>query len=241
MNATPAESPQERQPQILVVEDHQKVAELIHRGLADEGFAVTVVTSGDDASALGATGRFDLIVLDVMLPGRSGLEVLAELRRQQILSPVIMLTARDSLSDRLHGLDAGADDYLSKPFAFPELLARIRALLRRGRVSDIRRMAIADLELDLISRRVSRGGHTIDLSPREFELLAYLASHAGRVVSREMLGRDVWQQLERGTPLDNVVDVHIGRLRRKIDLPGTQKLIHTVRGLGFMVGVSSRA
>jgi DNA-binding response OmpR family regulator len=167
------------------------------------------------------------------LPGRDGIEVLRALRARGIQAPVLMLTARDSLSDRLAGLDAGADDYLVKPFAFPELVARLRALGRRGTSADLR-LRLADLEVDLVARRAVRGGQEIKLTPREFEFLAYLVRHAGRVVSREMLARDVWQEFGRGTPLDNVIDVHVVRLRRKIDQGFSTRLIHTIRGLGFV-------
>jgi DNA-binding response OmpR family regulator len=200
---------------------------------------VRTAATGDEGASLACGGAFDAVVLDLMLPGRSGLDILADMRQRRIDTPVLLLTARDSLDDRLNGLNGGADDYLVKPFAFPELLARLRALLRRGRPRDGQahgaRLASGDLELDLIARRATRGGTALDLAPREFELLAYLMSHAGEVVSREMLGRDVWQQLHRGTPLDNVIDVHMARLRRKVDHDFTLKRIQTVRGLGFRI------
>jgi DNA-binding response OmpR family regulator len=148
---------------------------------------------------------------------------------------VLVLTARDSLEDRVLGLDVGADDYLVKPFAFAELLARIRALARRGRSSDSPRVTVSDLDVDLITRRVTRGGRPVELTVREFELLEFLMRHHGQVVSRETLARDVWKETARTTPLDNVIDVHIARLRRKVDFDGVVKLIHTVRGVGFMV------
>jgi two-component system copper resistance phosphate regulon response regulator CusR len=224
-------------PRVLVVEDHAKVAEGIRRRLAKEGYDVKTAHSGDAAFTEASSGAFDLVILDLMLPSRSGLEVLGEMRQRGLTTPVLILTARDSLNDRLRGLNGGADDYLVKPFAMPELVARVQALLRRSRQHDIRRLNVGDLELNLISRQASRSGRSIELTPREFELLAYLVSHAGNVVTREMLGRDVWTQLERGTPLDNVIDVHIGRLRRKVDGKADIPLIHTVRGLGFTISL----
>jgi DNA-binding response OmpR family regulator len=148
---------------------------------------------------------------------------------------VLVLTARDSVQDRVLGLDGGADDYLVKPFALPELLARIRALLRRGRPSDVLRLKAADLEVDLVGRRAVRAGRTLDLTTREFELLEYLLRHQGHVVSREMLAHDVWEEPRRATPIDNVIDVQMTRLRKKVDLEGHQRLIHTVRGVGFVL------
>ena len=220
---------------VLVVEDHPHVAKSIRRGLMSEGYAVRIATSGDEGCTLACLGSYDLVVLDVMLPGASGFEILSTMRGRAIGTPVLVLTARDGLNDRLRGFEGGADDYLGKPFALPELLARVRALLNRTRSLTRSRLKVADLELDLISRRATRGGRPIDLAPKEFELLAYLMSNAGKVVSREMLGQHVWDALARGTPLNNVIDVHVGRLRRKIDTDFTPRLIQTVRGLGFMV------
>jgi two-component system, OmpR family, copper resistance phosphate regulon response regulator CusR len=175
-----------------------------------------------------------VLVLDLGLPGRDGIEVLRTLRQKGSTTPVLVLTARDTIEDRVLGLDVGADDYLVKPFAFPELLARIRALVRRGRASDGLRLTLADLELDLATRRVWRGGQTIDLTAREFELLEYLVRQQGHLVSREMVARDVWQEPARATTLDNVIDVHLARVRKKIDVDHQPKLIHTVRGVGFV-------
>jgi two-component system OmpR family response regulator len=206
-----------------------------------EGYAVRVAESGDAGLSLVRRGAYDLVILDVMLPGASGFDILAQMRGFGIGTPVLMLTARGELNDRLRGFEAGADDYLGKPFALPELFARVRALLNRTRAAAGGRLRVADLEIDLISRRATRGGRVIDLAPKEFELLAYLMSNAGKVVSREMLGQHVWDALSRGTPLDNVIDVHVGRLRRKIDMDSTPRLIHTVRGLGFMVAASDQA
>jgi DNA-binding response OmpR family regulator len=220
---------------VLVVEDEQKVADAIRVGLEEEKYEVVVERTGEGAFFRVNTETFDVILLDLMLPGRDGLEILAALRGRGVKTPVLVLTARDALEDRVAGLDAGADDYLVKPFAFAELIARIRALLRRGRVAESPRLAVADLDMDLITRRVSRGGKVVELTVREFELLEYLMRYQGQVVSREALARDVWKETARTTPLDNVIDVHIARLRRKIDSDERAKLIHTVRGVGFML------
>jgi two-component system copper resistance phosphate regulon response regulator CusR len=220
---------------ILVVEDEQKVANALKEGLEGERFEVVVAPTGEDAFFRVTTEVFDLILLDVMLPGRDGLQILTTIRKRGVGTPVLLLTARDSLEDRVVGLNSGADDYLVKPFAFAELLARIRALLRRGRSSEVLRLGVADLEMDLITRKVTRGGRTIELTAREFELLEYLLRHEGQAVLRDTLARDVWKETARGTPLNNVIDVHIARLRRKIDLDQPLKLIHTVRGVGFML------
>ena len=176
-----------------------------------------------------------MILLDLTLPGRDGLEILQALRQRGVKTPVLVLTARDSLQDRVMGLDTGADDYLIKPFAFAELLARIRALVRRGRVAEAPRLSVGDLEMDLVTRKVTRDTQLVELTVREFELLEYLLRYHGQVVSRETLARDVWKETARTTPLDNVIDVHIARLRRKVDLEQSVKLIHTVRGVGFML------
>jgi DNA-binding response OmpR family regulator len=221
---------------VLVVEDHPHVAQNIGRGLAGEGYAVRIAATGDEGRSLVHQEAYDLVVLDLMLPGTSGIDLLREMRGRAVETPVLILTARGSLQDRLHGFDSGADDYLAKPFALPELLARVRALLNRSRAVHLTTLRVADLEVDLISRRVVRAGRAIDLAPKEFELLAYLMNHAGTIVSREMLGQHVWNALARGTPLDNVIDVHVGRLRRKIDADFSPKLVDTVRGLGFRIG-----
>ncbi|MBI4832344.1 MAG: response regulator transcription factor [Candidatus Lindowbacteria bacterium] len=220
---------------ILVVEDEDKVAKALKAGLEDERFEVVLAETGEDGFFLASSGAFDLIVLDIMLPRRSGLEILSALRQRQIATPVLLLTACDTIDDRVRGLDSGADDYLTKPFAFAELLARIRSLLRRGRPNDMLRFKCDDLELDLVTRKVIRDGTGIDLTPREFELLEYLLRQQGQIVSREMLARDIWRESHRGASLDNVIDVHIARLRQKIDQPEQPKLIHTVRGAGFVL------
>jgi len=220
---------------ILVVEDEQKVANALREGLEGERYDVEVERTGEDAFFRMTTEAFDLILLDLGLPGRDGLQILTTLRSKGIKTPVLVLTARDTLQDRVAGLDSGADDYLVKPFAFAELLARIRALLRRGRAADSPRLAVGDLTLDLITRKVTRAGQPVELTVREFELLEYLMRYEGQVVSRETLARDVWKETARTTPLDNVIDVHIARLRRKVDLDRPVRLIHTVRGVGFML------
>ncbi len=220
---------------ILIVEDETKVAQALREGLEREGYAVTVARTGEEGYYLLDARSFDLVVLDLMLPGRSGLEILGTLRARDRGIPVLILTARDTVRDRVVGLDTGADDYLVKPFAFPELAARIRALLRRGRAEPVSGLRVSDLELDVAARRVTRGGRGLELTAREFELLEYLLRNRGRVVSREMLAREVWKETDRATPLDNVIDVHIARLRRKIDDGFESKLIHTVRGVGYIV------
>jgi DNA-binding response OmpR family regulator len=220
---------------VLVVEDEQKVADALREGLEGERYAVIVERTGEDAFFRLTTEAFDLILLDLGLPGRDGLQILTTLRSKGVKTPVLVLTARDTLQDRVAGLDSGADDYLVKPFAFAELLARIRALMRRGRAADAPRLAVGDLSMDLITRKVMRGGQPVELTVREFELLEYLMRYEGQVVSRETLARDVWKETARTTPLDNVIDVHIARLRRKVDVDRPVKLIHTVRGVGFML------
>jgi DNA-binding response OmpR family regulator len=221
--------------QILVVEDEPKVAGALKEGLETEGYEVTVAGTGEDGFFRASAHSFDLIVLDVMLPGRSGIEVLSTLRRQGDRTPVLLLTAKDAVEDRVLGLDSGADDYLVKPFAFEELAARIRALLRRNRSESSGVLTIGTLEIDPDRRMVSRSGQRIELTAREYELLEYLARNHDRVVSREMLARDVWKETSRATPLDNVIDVHVARLRRKIDDAFPVKLLHTLRGVGFTI------
>jgi two-component system copper resistance phosphate regulon response regulator CusR len=220
---------------VLIVEDERKLAQVLASALQAEHYDVVVAATGEDGFYRANAEPFDLVVLDLMLPGRSGLEILQALRQRRIDTPVLILTARDGVDDRVLGLDLGADDYLVKPFALPELLARIRARLRRGRPADVLRLKVADLELDLVARRVVRGDKLIDLTAREFELLEYLLRHQGHLVSREMLAREVWREPRRATPLDNVIDVQIARLRRKVDPDGAPRLIHTVRGVGFVM------
>ena len=220
---------------LLVVEDERKLVQVLTRALEAEDYDVVIATTGDEGFGRATSEAFDLVVLDLLLPGRGGLDILKALRQRQLLTPVLILTARDGVEDRVLGLDLGADDYLVKPFAVPELLARIRALLRRGRPSEVFRLNAADLELDLVTRRATRGDRLLDLTAREFELLEYLLRHQGHLVSREMLARDVWREPRRATPIDNVIDVQMARLRKKVDIDTDQRLIHTIRGVGFVV------
>lgn len=228
----PSRMPKSR---ILVVEDEGKVARALREGLERQGYEVVIAPNGEEGFFLVNAEEFDLVVLDLMLPGRDGLQVLSTLRRRGLQTPVLILTARDAIEDRVEGLDKGADDYLVKPFAFPELLARVRALLRRGRTEQASPLKLDDLEMDVITRKARRHGQYLELTAREFELLEYLLRHKEQVVSREMLARHVWKEAARATPLDNVMDVHINRLRRKVDEPFDHKLIHTVRGVGFVL------
>jgi two-component system copper resistance phosphate regulon response regulator CusR len=224
---------------ILLIEDEAKTARAVLDGLKAEGFTPSWSESGEEGFFLLSSERFDAVVLDWMLPGRSGLEVLRTLRAKDVKTPVLLLTARDALEDRIAGLDGGADDYLVKPFALAELAARLRALLRRATAEasgeeKSTRWHLADLDVDLATRRVTRAGRTIDLTPREFDLLIQLFRNAGRIVSRETLAREVWHEIRRATPLDNLLDVHIAHLRRKIDDAFASRLIHTIRGVGFV-------
>jgi DNA-binding response OmpR family regulator len=221
--------------QILIVEDEIKLALALQQGLKEEGYDADVASSGEEALVWLGRCHPDLVLLDVMLPQRNGLSVLRELRREGFHTPVLLLTALDSVQDRVIGLDAGGDDYLVKPFAFSELLARVRALLRRNAVASPSALDLSDLHMDLTGRVVLRSGVEIELTSREFELLEYLMLNRNRVVSREMLARDVWKEMSRYTSLDNVIDVQIARLRRKIDDPFDLKLLHTVRGVGFVL------
>lgn len=220
---------------VLVVEDEQKVAAALQDGLESEGYAVAVAPTGEEAFYRVNTETFDVVLLDLSLPGRDGLEILRALRQRGPDTRVLILSARDTLDDRVKGLDSGADDYLVKPFAFSELIARIRALVRRGRSVEAPRLKAGDLQMDLWTRKVTRAGRPIELTAREFELLEYLLRFEGQVVSRETLARELWQERGRTPTLDNVIDAHVARLRKKIDVDGGVKLIHTIRGVGFVV------
>ena len=226
-------SPFKGQMKILVVEDEKKAAAYLKRGLTENGFVVDVAADGEDGLHLARTSDYDLIVLDVMLPSRDGWSVLSEMRRAGKQTPTLFLTARDALPDRVRGLDLGADDYLVKPFAFSELLARVRSVLRRGPARQPETVRVADLDLDLVRRRASRGGKRLELTPKEFSLLSLMARRPGEVLSRSIIASDVWDMnFDSGT---NVVDVHVRRLRSKVDDPFERKLIHTVRGVGYVL------
>lgn len=220
---------------VLVVEDERKLAIAISEGLCQGGHRVTIAFTGEAALKVLSERPVDIILLDVMLPKIGGLETLREVRRQGFKMPVLLLTSKGLVEDRVRGLDAGADDYLVKPFAFPELLARIRALHRRIAPSLPTRISLDDLNMDLNGRIVERRGRLLELTEREFDLLEYLMLNKGTVVSREMVARDVWKSEVRYTSLDNVIDVHIARIRRKLDDPFERKLLHTVRGVGFVM------
>jgi DNA-binding response OmpR family regulator len=220
---------------ILIVEDEPKLAAAVKQGLEGEQHSVTVAPTGEDGFFLAQTQPFDLLIFDIMLPGRDGLEIIGSLRKLGHRTPILLLTSKDAIEERVQGLDAGADDYLGKPFAFSELQARVRALGRRNSPETSSLLKVEDLELDSVRHVASRDGKHLDLTAREFELLEYLMQHVGQVVSREMLARDVWREITRHTPIDNLIDVHIARLRRKVDDPWPEKLLQTVRGVGFVL------
>jgi two-component system copper resistance phosphate regulon response regulator CusR len=218
---------------ILVIEDEAKAAAYLRKGLTENGFVVDVAGRGDDGLRRALAGEYDLVILDVMLPGRDGWSVLTELRQSGKQTPVLFLTARDAVHYRVKGLELGADDYLVKPYAFSELLARVRSVIRRGPARQPDTLRVADLELDLTRHRAARGGVRLELTPKEFALLALLARRAGEVLSRALIAEQVW---DMGFESDsNVVDVHVRRLRAKVDDAFARKLIHTVRGVGYVL------
>lgn len=216
---------------ILVIEDERKVAEFVARGLKAERYAVDVADNGDSGWAMVNTYEYDLIILDLMLPGMTGLELLRRFRARNTQTPILILTARDATASKVENFEAGADDYLTKPFAFAELQMRVKALLRRGPINHGSVVRIADLELDRLSQQVRRGGKRLELTPKEYALLEYLATNPGRVFSRTMIVDHVWDQGFDG--LTNIVDVYVRHLREKVDAPFPIKLIRTVRGVGY--------
>ena len=218
---------------ILVVEDEQKAASYLKKGLSENGFVVDVAEEGEDGLRLACETLYDLIILDVMLPKMDGWSVISALRTAKRETPVLVLTARDAVQDRVKGLELGADDYLAKPFAFSELLARTRSILRRGPTRTQEVIQIGDLEVDLLRHRATRGGKRMELTPKEFSLLSLLSRRKGEVLSRTLIAEQVWDMnFDCGT---NIVDVHVRRLRSKVDDPFEFKLIHTVRGIGYVV------
>jgi len=218
---------------ILIVEDDKKTAAYLRKGLSENGFVVDVAYQGEDGLHLAQTGNHDLIILDVMLPEQDGWSVITEVRRSGKQTPILFLTARDSVQDRVKGLELGADDYLVKPFAFSELLARVHSILRRRPTLQSEILCIADLEIDLLRHKAMRDGKRLDLTPKEFALLSLLARHTGEVLSRTLIAEQVWDMnFDSDT---NVVDVAIRRLRRKVDDPFPKKLIRTVRGVGYVL------
>jgi len=218
----------------LLVEDDASIADFVSRGLRESGFAVDHAADGDAGLEAALSGSHDVAIIDLMLPKRDGLSLIDELRRRGVSIPVLILSARRSVDDRVRGLQAGGDDYLTKPFAFSELVARVQALVRRAsRSPDPTTLAVGDIALDLLSRRVTRAGTLLDLRPREFALLEYLMRNAGRVVSKTMILSHVWDY--NFDPQTNVVDVLVSRLREKIDRPFEKKLLHTVRGVGYVL------
>jgi heavy metal response regulator len=218
---------------ILVVEDEKKVASFLKKGLEEEYYAVDCAYDGEEALFMVEANEYDLVLLDIMLPKIDGLEVLKGVRDKGLTVPVLMLTAKDSVEDVVRGLDAGGDDYLTKPFAFAELLARVRALLRRKERETTGELRVADLVLDPATHTVSRGGQEIDLTAKEYALLEYLMRHVNRVVTRTMISEHVWDY--HFDPMTNVIDVYVNHLRKKIDLNSSQRLIHTIRGVGYML------
>ncbi|MGH7454477.1 MAG: heavy metal response regulator transcription factor [bacterium] len=218
---------------LLIVEDEKKTSAYLRKGLSENGFVVDVATEGEDGLLSALTEEYDLIILDVMLPKRDGWSIISQIRKEGKQTPIIFLTARDAVQDRVKGLELGADDYLVKPFAFSELLARVRAILRRGPARQAETLRIADLDIDLLRHKATRAGKLLDLTPKEFLLLSLLARRKGEVLSRTLISEQVWDMnFDSDT---NVVDVAIRRLRRKVDEPFSKKLIHTIRGAGYVL------
>ena len=218
---------------ILVVEDEKKVARFIQQGLEEEHYTVEIANDGESGALLAETGTYDLIVLDVMLPGINGIDVTRRLRAARIPTPILMLTAKTATEDKVAGLDSGADDYLTKPFAFAELLARVRSLLRRGTLEKTTMLSVADLELDMVTHRARRAGRAIDLTAKEYALLEYFMRNKDRVLSRTIISEHIWDyNFDTGT---NLIDVYVSHLRTKIDSGHERKLIHTVRGVGYVM------
>jgi len=222
---------------ILVIEDDRKAAELLAAGLREEGLIVDVASTGEAGDEMASVNTYAVIVLDWLLPDRDGLDVCRGLRNRGVSTPILMLTARDTLEDRVTGLDAGADDYLMKPYGFSELMARLRALLRRSELSRPVVLRVADLELDTVSQRVARGGESVDLTAKEYAILEVLMRHAGAVVPRSAVTEHVWVSELDMSP--NLLEVHLSRLRRKIDYGHRPPLIHTIRGRGYMIGLDA--
>jgi two-component system copper resistance phosphate regulon response regulator CusR len=221
---------------ILVIEDDRRMGEALVSALTSNGYETTLARTGEEGFFLVHSTHPDLVLLDLTLPQRSGLEILAQIRTQPSPPRVIIITSHNSVDDRVIGLNAGADDYLGKPFSFPELLARVASLLRRiPSPQQPSSLAIADIRIDTKVRMITRSGVPIELTPREFDLFLYLFEHRDQTVSREMLAKDVWHETSRFTPIDNVIDVQMARLRRKIDDPFPVKLLHTLRGIGFIL------
>ncbi len=218
---------------VLLVEDDRKVASFIRKGLEEEGYAADVASDGETGLLMGLDRLHNVIILDVMLPGKSGFQIVRELRQAKVPTPILLLTARDTLEDKVQGLDAGADDYLTKPFAFAELLARVRALLRRAVDARSPRLTLVDLVLDPATRTVTRGGVPVALTNREFSLLEYFMHNPSRVLTRTMIAEHVWDySFDSST---NVIDVYVNYLRKKIDAGRQPKLLHTVRGVGYVL------
>jgi len=221
---------------VLIIEDDDKMADALVAGLTANQYDVTRADTGEEGFFLVHSARPEIILLDLTLPRRNGLEILKQIREQSSDQRILILTSHNSVEDRVAGLNAGADDYLGKPFSFPELLARIASLLRRNQpAAPALALQVADLALDTDARVATRGMTRLDLTTREFDLLLYLAENRGRTVSREMLAKDVWHETSRFTPIDNVIDVQMARLRRKVDDPFSVKLLHTIRGVGFIL------